>query len=103
MAKLEKRIAKQQAQEEKRAAKAERQRHRRKAQAVLTRAQMAEQLRALAAQFEEGTFVLGDKEVALPEEAEYEISYNPTRWGGHEIEVEIEWGGRQKASLLPTD
>jgi len=103
MAKLEKRIAKQQAKAEKKAAKAERKRQKRKAQAVLTRAQIGDQLRALASQIEEGTFVLGDKEVAVPEEVEYEISYSPTRWGGYEIEVEIEWGGRKKASLLPTD
>ncbi|MBN1659221.1 MAG: amphi-Trp domain-containing protein [Anaerolineae bacterium] len=102
MAKLEKRIVKQKAKAKKRAAKAERKQHERKAQAVLTRAQIADQLRALAAQIEEGTFVLGDKEVALPEEAEYEIGYRLQRRGGHEIEVEIEWGGRQKTSLLLT-
>jgi amphi-Trp domain-containing protein len=95
--------AKQEAKAAKRAAKAERQQHRRKAQAVLTRGQIADQLRALAAQVESGTVVLGDKELALPEQADFEISYQLRRKGGHEIEVEIEWGGPKQVTLLPTE
>ncbi|MFC2015968.1 amphi-Trp domain-containing protein [Chloroflexota bacterium] len=91
-----------QAKEEKRALKAERRQHRRKAQAVLTRADMAEQLRALATQVEAGTVVLGDKELELSATAEFEISYKPKRKGGHEIEVEIEWGSPGDVPLLPT-
>ena len=66
--------AKQEAKAEKHAAKAERQKHRRKAQAVLTLGQIADQLRALATQVETGTVVLGDKELALPGQAEIEIN-----------------------------
>jgi amphi-Trp domain-containing protein len=102
MAKAEKRRLKQQAKQEKRALKAERRQQRRKAQAVLSRADMAEQLRALANQVETGTFVLGDKELELPATAEFEISYKPRRKGGHQIEVEIEWGSPADAPLLPT-
>jgi hypothetical protein len=40
---------------------------------------------------------------ALPEQAEFEISYQPRRKGGHEIEVEIEWGGPKQVTLLPTE
>ena len=87
----------------KRAAKAERQKHRRKAQAVLTLGQIADQLRALAAQVEAGTVVLGDKELVLPDQADFEISYQLKRKGGHEIEVEIEWGGPKQVTLLPTE
>ena len=95
--------AKQEAKAAKQAAKAERQKHRRKAQAVLTLVQIADQLRALAAQVETGTVVLGDKELSMPEQADFEISYQLKRKGGHEIEVEIEWGGPKQVTLLPTD
>ena len=101
--KSEKQLAKQEAKEQKRALKAERRQHRRKAQAVLSREQIAGQLRALASQMEAGTFVLGDTEVELPAEAEFEISYKPMRKGRHEIEVEIEWGGRRQVGLLPAE
>ena len=101
--KSEKWQAKQEAKAAKRAAKAERQQHRRKAQAVLTRSQIADQLRALASQVEAGTVVLGDKELALPAQADFEISYQLKRKGGHEIEVEIEWGGPKQVTLLPTE
>ena len=99
----EKRAAKQEAKAQKRAQKAERRQHRRKAQAVLSQEQIGDQLRALASQVEAGTVVLGDKELALPPEAEFEISYKLKRKGGHQIEVEIEWGGPMKAALLPTE
>ena len=69
----------------------------------LSREQIGDQLRALASQVEAGTVVLGDKELALPPEAEFEISYKLKRKGGHQIEVEIEWGGPMKAALLPTE
>ena len=101
--KTEKRSAKQEAKAQQRALKAERKQQSRRAQAVLSREQIAEQLRALASQVESGTFVLGDKEVALPAAAEFEISYKPRRKGGHQIEVEIERGGPQKVALLPTE
>lgn len=94
---------KQEAKAAKRAAKAERQKHRRKAQAVLTLDQIADQLRALAAQVEAGTVILGDKELVLPDQADFEISYQLKRKGGHEIEVEIEWGGPKQVTLLPTE
>jgi amphi-Trp domain-containing protein len=99
----EKWAAKQEAKAQKRAQKAERRQHRRKAQAVLSQEQIADQLRALASHVEAGTVVLGDKELALPPEAEFEISYKLKRKGGHQIEVEIEWGGPMKAALLPTE
>jgi amphi-Trp domain-containing protein len=83
--------------------KAERRKHRRKAQAVLTMDQIAEQLRALASQVEGGTFVLGDKELDLPDHADFEISYKLKKKGGHQIEVEIEWGKVTDAPLLSTD
>ena len=102
MAKAEKRKMKQQAKQERRALRAERRLQRRKAQAVLSRADMAEQLRALATQVETGTFTLGDKELELPADAEFEISYKPKKKGGHQIEVEIEWGSPVEAPLLPT-
>lgn len=89
--------------EQKRALKAERRQHRRKAQAVLSREQIAGQLRALASQVEGGTFVLGDTELELPPHAEFEISYKVGKRGVHQIEVEIEWGGPQKAALLPAE
>jgi amphi-Trp domain-containing protein len=101
--KSEKKLAKREAKERRRALKAERRQHRRKAQAVLSREQIAGQLRALASQVEGGTFVLGDTEVELPTQAELEISYKVRRKGGHQIEVEIEWGGPQKVALLPAD
>ncbi len=98
-----KRLAKQQAKALKRATKAERRVHRRKAQAVLSLNQVADQLRALAAQVEAGTVTLGDKVLELPEQAEFEISYKLKKRGGHEIEVEIEWGGPKHATLLPVE
>lgn len=94
---------KQKAKEAKRAEKAQRRQHRRKAQAVLSTAQIADQLRALASQVEAGSFALGDQEVELPASAEFEISYKLRRKGGHQIEVEIEWGSGTDAPLLPTE
>jgi amphi-Trp domain-containing protein len=96
----EKSLAKQKAKEARRVQKAEQRKHRRKAQAVLSRTQIAEQLRILASQVEGGTFVLGDKELELPPYADLEITYSPKRWGGHQIEVEIKWGGPTEAPLL---
>jgi amphi-Trp domain-containing protein len=93
-------LAKQQAKEEKRARRRARREQSRKAQAVLARAQIAEQLRILASQVEAGIFVLGDKELELPPNAEFEISYKPRKRGGHEVEIEIEWGGPTDAPLL---
>ena len=101
--KQEKRLAKQQAKEARRAEKEARREHQRKAQAVLTQAQIAAQLRALASQVESGTFVLGDMDVELPASAEFEISYKLRRKGGHQIEVEIEWGSSTDTPLLPTE
>lgn len=101
--KHEKRAAKQKAKAAKRAEKENRLRHRRKAQAILNRDQIAAQLRALASQVEGGTFALGDKEIALPDSADFEISYKLRRKGGHQIEVEIEWGSSIDAPLLPTE
>ena len=98
-----KRLDKQQTKALKRASKAERWKHRRKAQAVLTLDQVADQLRALAAQVETGTVTLGDKVLELPDQAEFEISYKLKKKGGHEIEVEIEWGGPKQATLLPVE
>ena len=98
-----KRLAKQKAKDARRAEKAARRQHRRKAQAVLSTAEIAAQLRALATQVESGTLVLGDKEVALPPSAEFEISYKVRKRGGHQIEVEIEWGSGVDALLLPTE
>ena len=95
-----KKQAKQRAREEKRAHRMERKKRSRKAQAVLPRIQIAEQLRLLAAQVEAGTFVLGDTELDLPPYADFEVSYRPQKWGGHQIEVEIEWGGPTDAPLL---
>jgi amphi-Trp domain-containing protein len=95
----EKRLAK----ERKRAEKATRRQQRRKAQAILSKSQIAEQLRALAAQFEAGRFVLGDKELELPPHADFEIAYKVKRRGGHQIEVEVEWGGLADAPLLPAE
>jgi amphi-Trp domain-containing protein len=94
--KLDKELSKAQ----KRARKAEQRKHRRKAQAVLSRPQIAEQLRILASQVEDGTFVLGDKELDLPSHADFEVSYKLKKRGSHEIEVEIEWGGPTDAPLL---
>ena len=101
--KSEKKAQKEQKRAQKRALKAERRQHRRKAQAVLSREQIAGQLRALASQVEAGTFVLGDTEVELPSQAEFEISYKVQRKGGHQIEAEIEWGGPKKVALLPAE
>ena len=101
--KSDKKLAKQEAKEARRAEKEARRQQGRKAQAVLSQAQIADQLRALAGQVEAGTFVLGDKEVALPANAEFEISYKVQRRGGHQIEVEIEWGGPKVTALLPTE
>ena len=100
---MAKKVEKQLAKQQKRVLKAERRQHRRKAQAVLSREQIAEQLRALASQFESGQFVLGDKELELPPHAEFEIAYKLKRKGGHQIEVEVEWGGPTGAPLLPTE
>jgi amphi-Trp domain-containing protein len=86
--------------QQRQAAKAERRQHRRKAQAVLSRQEVADQLRALASQVEGGTFVLGDRELELPPYADFEISYKLKKRGGHQIEVEIEWGGPTDAPLL---
>ena len=99
---VEKKAAKRRAKEEKRAEKMERKKRSRKAQAVLSRAQIADQLRILASQVETGAFVLGDKELELPPYADFEVSYKPKRLGGHQIEVEIEWGGPTDAPLLST-
>ena len=95
--------AKQAAKEAKRAAKAERRTHRRKAQAVLSRAEIAEQLRNLADQMEAGNFVLGDKEVMVAAHADFEVSYKLRKRGGHQVEVEIEWGGPKAVPLLSTE
>ena len=96
-------LAKQEAKAVRRTLKAERSQHRRKAEAVLSRAGIADQLRALADQVEGGVVTLGDKELELPAQADFEISYKLKKKGGHEIEVEIEWGKAEMASLLPTD
>ena len=99
----EKKRAKQEAKEARRAQKAERRQHRRRAQAVLSKGQIAEQLRILASQFETGTFVLGDMELELPLHAEFEIGYKVRKRGGHQIEVEVEWGDPKTATLLPAE
>jgi amphi-Trp domain-containing protein len=101
--KSDKKLAKQQAKAQRQARKAEHRQHRRKAQAVLSLAGIAEQLRTLASQVEAGTFVLGDKELALPDHAEFEISYKLRKKGGHQIEVEIEWGSPTDAPLLSVE
>jgi amphi-Trp domain-containing protein len=93
----------QEAKAQKRADKTERRKQRRKAEAVLTLEQIADQLRALASQVEAGTVTLGDQVLELPEQAEFELSTKPRKKGGHEIEVEIEWGGPMQAPLLPTE
>jgi amphi-Trp domain-containing protein len=102
-AKVEAKKAKQQAKAARRDERAERRLHSRKAQAVLSREQIGDQLRALASQVEAGTFALGDKEVEIPASAEFEISYKVQRKGGHQIEVEIEWGSPTDAPLLATE
>ena len=94
---------KQEAKAAKGAAKAERQQHRRKAQGVLSSAEIAEQLRALASQVETGIFSLGDAEIDLPPHADFEIGYKQKKRGGHQIEVEIEWGGLTHTPLLPSE
>jgi amphi-Trp domain-containing protein len=99
----EKKLAKQAEKAARRAQKAERQQQRRQAQALLSRQQIAEQLRLLAAQFEEGTFVLGDMKMELPPYAEFELGYKVRKKGGHQIEVEVEWGGPKTAVLLPQE
>ncbi len=96
----DKKLAKQQAREQKRARKMERKKQTRKAQAVLSRTQIADQLRILASQVEAGTFVLGDKELELPPYADFEVSYSLKKRGGHQIEVEVEWGRPTDAPLL---
>jgi amphi-Trp domain-containing protein len=101
--KSEKWQAKQEAKAKKRAEKAERRKHQRKVQAVLSRNDIADQLRALASQVESGTIVLGDKQIELPAQAEFEISYKVKRRGGHQLEVEIEWGQGRTVTLLPTE
>ena len=70
---------------------------------MLTLDQIADQLRALASQVEAGTVTLGDQALELPEQAEFELSYKPRKKGGHQIEVEIEWGGPMQAPLLATE
>lgn len=101
MAKKSRRLlAKQEAKAARRAQKAERRQHRRKAQAVLTRGEIAEQLRALASQVESGAVVMGDMELELPAQADFEISYKLKKKGGHQIEVEIEWGTAKGVPLL---
>lgn len=95
--------AKQEAKAKRRAEKAERREQRREVQAVLARDGIADQLRALASQVESGVVVLGDKQIELPPQAEFEISYKLKRKGGHQIEVELEWGKAQRAALLPTE
>jgi amphi-Trp domain-containing protein len=99
----DKKLAKQEAKEARRAEKAERRKQSRTAQAVLSQAQIAERLRALASQVETGTFSLGDVEVDLPDNAEFEISHKVRKKGGHQIEVEIEWGGPKVTALLPAE
>jgi amphi-Trp domain-containing protein len=99
----EKKRARQESKAARRAEKAERRQQRRRAQAMLSRDQIAEQLRILAAQFETGTFVLGDMELELPSQAEFELSYRVKRRGGHQVEVEVEWGGPKTAVLLPQE
>ena len=98
--KSEKWLAKQEAKAARRAQKAERRQHQRKAQAVLSRGEIAEQLRALASQVESGTVVLGDTELAMLSQADFEISYKLEKKGGHQIEVEIEWGKSTGVPLL---
>lgn len=99
----EKKLAKQEKKEARRAEKSQRRQQRRRAQAFLSRNQIAEQLRILAAQFETGVFVLGDTEIELPPYAEFELGYKVRRRGGHQIEVEVEWGGPKTAVLLPQE
>jgi amphi-Trp domain-containing protein len=94
---------KQEAKAAKRAAKAERRQHRRKAQGVLSRTEIADQLRSLASQVEAGIFSLGDVEMELPPHADFEIGYKLRKRGGHQIEVEIEWGGLSHTPLLPSE
>ena len=43
--------------------------------------------------------MLGDKELELPPYAEFEIVYKVKRRGGHQIEVEVEWGGGARSTL----
>jgi amphi-Trp domain-containing protein len=101
--KSEKWQAKQEAKAKRRAEKAERRKHQRKVQAVLTREDIGAQLRALALQVESGTVVLGDKQIELPPQAEFEIGYKLKRKGGHQLEVEIEWGDGRTVTLLPAE
>lgn len=101
--KSEKWQAKQEAKVRKQAEKAERRKHQRKVEAVLAREDIAGQLRALASQVEDGTVVLGDKQIELPPQAEFEIGYKLKRQGGHQLEVEIEWGKGKTVTLLPTE
>ncbi len=98
--KSEKRLAKQEAKAVKRTQKAEHRQHRRQAQAVLARDEIAEQLHALASQVASGSVVLGDTELELPPQADFEISYKLKKKGGHQIEVEIEWGKSKGVPLL---
>ena len=100
---MAKKDQKQLAKEKKRAEKASRRQQQRKAQAVLSKGQIADQLRALASQFEAGRFVLGDMELELPPYADFEIAYKVKRRGRHQIEVEVEWGGSTDTPLLPTE
>jgi amphi-Trp domain-containing protein len=98
-----KKVAKQKRKRAKEGLKDERRQQRRKAEAVLSRAEIADQLRALASQVEGGTFILGDKQLDLPAHAEFEISYKLKKRAGHQIEVEIEWGRSDSVTLLPTE
>lgn len=70
---------------------------------MLSRSEIAGQSRSLASQVEAGTFVLGDRELDLPLQAETEIAYKLQKKGGHQIEVEIEWGDPKTAALLLTE
>jgi amphi-Trp domain-containing protein len=103
VAKEDAKLAKQQAKAQKRAEKEERRKHSRKAEAVLSRSEVADQLRALASQVESGRLIFGDKEFELPSHLDFELSYKLQRRGGHQFEVEIEWGRGQQASLLATE
>ncbi len=99
----EKRQARQETKARKRAQRAERRQQRRKAQAVLSRSEIADQLRSLASQVENGIFSLGDKEMALPPHADYRIAYKPKKRGGHQITAKIQWNRSKATSLLPTE
>ena len=48
----------------------------------------------------EAQLVLGDKELELPPQGDFEIAYKLKKKGGHQIEVEIEWGKSKGVPLL---